>query len=76
VAELTYGQPASVRDPVSYAFAHGGKDRTPFPVDRSTYDATIESVRRAVADARAGRTEKVSALKRLARLEASGGIRT
>ena len=76
VAELTYGQPASVRDPVSYAFAHGGKDRTPFPVDRSTYDATIESVRRAVADARAGRTEKVSVLKRLARLEASGGIRT
>jgi uncharacterized protein len=70
VAELTYGQPASVRDPVSYAFAHGGKDGTPFPVDRPTYDATIESVRRAVADARAGRTEKVAALKRLARLEA------
>jgi hypothetical protein len=72
VAELTYGQPASVRDPVSYAFAHGGKDGTPFPVDRTTYDATIESVRRAVTEARAGRSEKVSALKRLAHLEASG----
>src|SRR5207248_10248007 len=48
VAELTYGEPASVRDPVSYSFAHGGKDGTPFPVDRSTYDATIESLRRAV----------------------------
>jgi hypothetical protein len=66
VAELTYGEPASVRDPVSFAFAHGGKDGTPFPVDRATYDATIESVRRAVAEARAGRTEKVQALKRLA----------
>lgn len=70
VAELAYGEPASVRDPVSYAFAHGGKDRTPFPVDRETYDATIESLRRALSEARAGRTEKVEALRRLGRLEA------
>ena len=66
VAELTYGEPASVRDPVSYAFAHGGKDGTPFPVDRSTYDVTVESLRRALGEAKAGRTEKVQALKRLA----------
>jgi hypothetical protein len=66
VAELTYGEPASVRDPVSYAFAHGGKDGTPFPVDRSTYDVTVESLRRALGEAKAGRTEKVEALKRLA----------
>ena len=70
VAELTYGEPASVRDPVSYSFAHGGKDGTPFPVDRATYDATIESVRRAVAEARLGRSDKVDALRRLARLPA------
>jgi uncharacterized protein len=69
VAELTYGEPASVRDPVSYAFAHGGKDGTPFPVDRTTYDATIESLRRAVTDARAGHSEKSAALKRLAGVE-------
>jgi len=73
VAELTYGEPASVRDPVSFAWAHGGKDGTPFPVDRDTYDATIESVRRAVREARAGRTEKVAALRRLAGLEAAAG---
>jgi hypothetical protein len=71
VAELTYGEPASVRDPVSYSFAHGGKDGTPFPVDRSTYDATIESLRRAVSDARAGHPEKNAALKRLAGVERS-----
>jgi len=69
VAELNYGQPASVRDPVSYAFAHGRKDGTPFAVDRPTYDATIRSLRRALAEARTGRSEKVAALKRLARLE-------
>jgi hypothetical protein len=72
VAELTYGEPASVRDPVSFAFAHGGKDGTPFPVDRDVYDATIESLRRALGEAQAGRSEKVAALKRLARLESTG----
>lgn len=73
VAELTYGEPASVRDPASYAFAHGGKDGTPFPVDRVTYDATIESLRRAVAEARVGSAEKVQALKRLAGMTGAPG---
>jgi hypothetical protein len=68
VAELTYGAPASVRDPVSFSFAHGGKDGTPFPVDRRTYDSTIDSLRAALRDARTGRSEKLDALKRLARL--------
>jgi len=58
-----------VRDPVSYSFAHGGKDGTPYPVDRVTYDATIESLRLAVRDTRAGFTEKSAALKRLAGVE-------
>jgi hypothetical protein len=73
VAEVVWGEPASVRDPISYAYAHGGKDGTPFPVDRATYDGTIESLRRALAEARTGRTEKVAALQRLARLEAGPG---
>ena len=68
VAEVTYGEPASIRDPVSFSFAHGGKDGTPFPVDRGTYDATIESLRTAVSDARVGKPDKVRALKRLARV--------
>ena len=71
VAELTYGEPASVRDPVSYSFAHGGKDGTPYSVDRGTYDATIESLRRAVNEARAGHSEKSAALRRLAGVERS-----
>ncbi len=69
VAELTYGEPVSVRDPASYAFAHGGKDGTPFEVDRVTYDHTIASLRRSLADARLGRDDRVAAMKRLARLE-------
>jgi hypothetical protein len=74
VAELAYGEPASVRDPVSFSFAHGGKDGTPFPVDRPTYDATIESLRRAVAEAHVGRNEKVDALRRLARLPGPAAV--
>lgn len=69
VAELTYGEPASVRDPVSFSFAHGGKDGTPYMVDRPTYDVTIDSLRNALAEAKVGRSVKTSALKRLAGLE-------
>ena len=41
------------------------------PVDRPTYDATIESLRRAVTEAKAGHSEKSAALKRLAGVERS-----
>ena len=73
VAELTYGEPTSVRDPVSFSFAHGGKDGTPFPVDRVTYEQTIESLRSVVSEAKLGRSDKTSALKRLAGLQEAAG---
>jgi uncharacterized protein len=69
VAELTYGEPASIKDPVTFSFAHGGKDGTPFPVDRVTYDRTIESLHRALADAKVGRADKIDAFKRLGKIE-------
>ena len=67
VSEVIYGTPASTRDPARFAFAHGGKDGTPFPVDRATYDRTIEVLQRATSRARVDRSEKVDALKRLGR---------
>jgi hypothetical protein len=67
VSEVIYGTPASTRDPARFAFAHGGKDGTPFPVDRATYDKTIDALHRAMARAKVDRSEKVDALKRLAR---------
>ncbi|HRR39360.1 MAG TPA: DUF763 domain-containing protein, partial [Candidatus Paceibacterota bacterium] len=42
VAEVIYGAEPSYDDPARYSFAHGGKDATPYPVDRFTYDKTIE----------------------------------
>jgi hypothetical protein len=65
-SELVHGTPASVRDPARFAFAHGGKDGTPFPVDRVTYDRTIETLRTAVNAAAIDRSEKVKAFRRLA----------
>jgi len=45
VAEVIYGAKPSYEDPARYSFAHGGKDATPYPVDRQTYDQTIEKLR-------------------------------
>jgi hypothetical protein len=68
VAELVYGSKTSTRDPARYAFAHGGKDGTPFPVDRRTYDRTIEILERALNKANVDRSERVKAFRRLAKL--------
>lgn len=68
-AELIYGAPASTRDPARFSFAHGGKDGTPFPVDRQTYDRTITILNQALNRAKVDRSEKVRALKRLALIE-------
>ncbi len=68
-AELIYGTKTSVRDPARFSFAHGGKDGTPFPVDRENYDKTIEVLHSALSRAKVDRSEKQNALKRLARFE-------
>lgn len=71
VSEVIYGTPASTRDPARFAFAHGGKDGTPFPVDRATYDRTIDTLHRAMSHAKVDRSDKVDALKRLGRFAKS-----
>jgi len=64
-SELIHGTAASMRDPARFAFAHGGKDGTPFPVDKLTYDRTIEILNKAVNRSAIDRSEKVKAFKRL-----------
>ncbi len=71
IAELAHGQPASFRDPARFAFAHGGKDGHPYPVDREGYDRSIEWLRDAVARARIGKADRLHAFRRLARWEGS-----
>ena len=69
IAELVYGTAPSYRDPARFAFAHGGKDGTPFPVDRATYENSIQFLRQTVNQSRLGLSEKRAALARLARFE-------
>jgi hypothetical protein len=68
LADLLYGAPPSYEDPFVYSFAHGGKDGTPFPVERDVYDRTIEVLERAIESAKLGRRERLDALRRLSRL--------
>ena len=63
-SEVHYG------DPGSYSFAHGGKDGYPFPVDRKTYDKSIELLGKAVRKAKIGEPERLKALRRLSQFEA------
>jgi len=68
LAELLYGVPISFRDPARFAYAHGGKDGTPYPVDRETYDRTIEVLGQAVRRAQLGKRDELGALRQLARV--------
>lgn len=58
VAEIIYGAKPSYEDPARYSFAHGGKDATPYPVDRLTYDKTIETMKEVVQKTRISPREK------------------
>jgi hypothetical protein len=68
ISELVYGIEPSYRDPARYSFAHGGKDGIPYPVDRQTYDQSIELLSRAIGRAKLGLSEKQKAFNRLNRL--------
>lgn len=65
VAEVIYGAKPSYEDPARYSFAHGGKDATPYPVDRPTYDQTIAYMREYVNKAKLSPIDKQKIFKRL-----------
>lgn len=65
VSEVIYGADPSYEDPARYSFAHGGKDATPYPVDRETYDKTIQTLQTAVRKAKIDPIEKDKALRRI-----------
>jgi hypothetical protein len=65
VAEVVHGTPYRFADPARFSFAHGGKDRHPFPVPLRVYDRTIQVLKTAIQNAKLGREEELAALKRL-----------
>jgi uncharacterized protein len=64
-AEVIHGAPYRFTDPARFSFAHGGKDRHPFPVPLKVYDETIAVMKTAVEKAKLGQDDKLAALKRL-----------
>ena len=65
VSEVIYGTPSRFSDPARFAFAHGGKDATPFPVPTKVYDETISTMKSAVEKAKIGHTDKLKAIQKL-----------
>ena len=65
VSEVIYGAKPSYEDPARYSFAHGGKDATPYPIDRPTYDSSIEFFSRLVTKSQLSFIEKRKILSRL-----------
>jgi len=65
VGEVIYGAKPSYEDPARYSCAHGGKDATPYPVERTTYDQTIATLAEAVRHSRMNALDKDKALQRL-----------
>ena len=71
LSEVVYGARVSFRDPARFSYAHGGKDGIPYPVDRQTYDRSIEILKQALDRARIGDRDKIEAFRRLSKLERS-----
>jgi len=59
VSEVIYGAKPSYEDPARYSFAHGGKDATPYPVDRPTYDSTIDFFKKLIDKTNLPLSEKI-----------------
>ena len=68
ISDLIYGAKPSWKDPVKYSFAHGGKDRVPYPIDKVTYDKSIKTLKEALELAEIGKKEKLEAIKKLANI--------
>jgi hypothetical protein len=65
ISNLIFGSKISWKDPVKYTFTHGGKDGFPYPVDKETYDHSIQILEDCINQAKLNEKEKITALKRL-----------
>lgn len=67
VAEVIHGTATRFRDPARFSFAHGGKDRHPFPVPTKVYDRTVEVLKTSLERAKLGDKERIAGIERLHR---------
>jgi len=75
LSDLLYGEPPSWEDPVKYAFAHGGKDGHPYPVEKRVYDNTIQFLEDVVNESKIDKEDKIRALRSLENfISKNGGL--
>ncbi len=67
IAEVVHGAPSRFSDPARFSFAHGGKDRHPFPVPLKTYDEALAFLRTSLDTAKLEGKDKLDGLRRLDR---------
>ena len=67
IAEVVHGAPSRFSDPARFSFAHGGKDRHPFPVPLKTYDESLDYLRTTLDAAKLGDKDKIEGFRRLER---------
>jgi len=65
VAEVIYGAKPSYEDPARYSFALGGKDNTPYPIDRASYDETINTLKNLIKKTKLPIIEKDKIIKNI-----------
>jgi uncharacterized protein len=65
IAEVVHGVPSRFSDPARFSFAHGGKDRHPFPVPLKTYDESLNFLRTSLDKAKLGGRDKLDGFHRL-----------
>lgn len=68
VAEIIYGAKPSYEDPARYTFAVGGKDGTPYFVEKDTYDSILEVMEKGIKKSQISQREKQEALGRLTKI--------
>lgn len=76
ISDLIYNEPPSRKDPVNtpydpfiYAYAVGGKDGVPYPVNRKDAEEVITTLVDIVNSAKIGQKEKLRALRNLSRIK-------
>jgi len=71
-SEVIHGDATRFEDPARFAFAVGGKDGRPHPIDTKSYDETVSMLQDSIDKSKMGDKDKSDGLKRLHKAAVSG----
>ena len=69
ISELLWGTPPSWKDPAKYAYAVGGKDGIPYPVNLKRMERCASFLEQAINESKLNNFEKINALRRLTKFK-------